>query len=265
MIFGLFSLAITTAFFMSSLALLNYGRHRGLLYLRKAGVNSVAGLTTVESAVFALIGLLLAFTVSGALQRFDERRQLVVQEANALSTAYDRVGLLDEDAAEGLRSRLRDYARARIAVYGASHDLSLLRGAEVGPREQQQKVADAKDRLWAAALAACSGASFRPACGLVIPPLQNVFEVARLRLAAGERHPPQIIYLMLFGLGLAGSVLAGFGMAVSPERSWMHMVAFAATLAVTLYVVTDMEFPRLGLIHIEAFDHFVTDAHDLMR
>jgi hypothetical protein len=48
----------------------------------------MAGLTTVEGAVFALIGLLLAFTISGALQRFDERRQLVIQEANAVSTAY---------------------------------------------------------------------------------------------------------------------------------------------------------------------------------
>jgi hypothetical protein len=54
-------------------------------------------------------------------------------------------------------------------------------------------------------------------------------------------------------LGLACSLLAGFGMAVGTARSWIHMVSFALTLAVALYIVTDMEYPRLGLIRIEAF------------
>ena len=73
MIFGFFALAIAAAFFASSLILLNYGRHLGLRFLQqKKDAANMAGLATVEGAVFALIGLLLAFTISGALQRFDE-------------------------------------------------------------------------------------------------------------------------------------------------------------------------------------------------
>jgi hypothetical protein len=86
MMFVLFSLAIAATFFISSLILLNFGRSLGVRYLKKEAGN-MAGLTTVEGAVFALIGLLLAFTISGALQRLDERRQLVIQEANAARTA----------------------------------------------------------------------------------------------------------------------------------------------------------------------------------
>ena len=97
--FELFSVGVATLFFISSLILLNCGRQLGLRYLKKSGVGSMSGLPTVEGAVFALIGLLLAFTISGALQRFDERRQLVVQEANAVSTAYDRLGLFEGDVA----------------------------------------------------------------------------------------------------------------------------------------------------------------------
>ena len=93
----------------------------------------------------------------------------------------------------------------------------------------------------------------------------NLFEVARLRAAAAEKHTPHIIYGMLFGLGLGGSLLAGFGMAAAKARSWMHMVIFAGTLAMKLYVITDVEFPRLGLIRIETFDHFMVDVHDQMR
>ena len=107
--------------------------------------------------------------------------------------------------------------------------------------------------------------SFRPACSQALPGLTGLFEVARLRLGASEKHPPQIVYVMLFGLGLGGSLLAGFGMAAATARSWIHMLIFAATLTVTLYTVTDMEYPRLGLIRIENFDHFLVDAHQQMQ
>jgi hypothetical protein len=53
--------------------------------------------------------------------------------------------------------------------------------------------------------------------------------------------------------------------AAAGARSWIHMVVFAGTLAVTLYVITDLEFPRIGLIRVEAFDHFLIDAHEQMR
>jgi hypothetical protein len=54
-------------------------------------------------------------------------------------------------------------------------------------------------------------------------------------------------------------------MAAVAARSWIHLVIFAATLTVTLYTVTDMEYPRLGLIRIENFDHFLVEAYEQMR
>lgn len=210
-----------------------------------------------------MIGLLLAFTISGGLQRFDERRQLVVQEANAISTAYDRLGLF-EAAAGDLRSKLRDYTKARIDLYQSPHDFSLWQTAEVWSGTQQVKILELKDRLWDAVLAACPQSNFRPACTQALPTLANAFEIARLRLGAIEKHPPQIVYAMLFGLGLGGSLLAGFGMATAPARSWIHMIIFVSTLAITLYVVTDIEFPRLGFIRVDSFDHFLIEVYDRM-
>ena len=252
MIFSFFALAIAAAFFASSLILLNYGRHLGLRYLRrKTDAANMAGLTTVEGAVFALIGLLLAFTISGALQRFDERRQLVIQEANAASTAHDRLGLFEGDVGRNLQTKLKDYVGARIDLYRMPHDFSLWRQSELFSPEQQVKIVDLKNKLWDATVAACPQASFRPACAQALPAIASLFEVARLRLGASEKHPPQIVYIMLFGLGLGGSLLAGFGMAAATARSWIHMLVFASTLTVTLYAITDMEYPRLGLIRIE--------------
>ena len=264
--FVLFALVIAVAFFVSSLALLNFGRHLGLRYLQQQkGAGSMAGLTTVEGAVFALIGLLLAFTISGALQRFDDRRQLVLQEANAVSTAYDRLGLFEGEVARDLQMKLKDYVRARIDLYRIAHDFSLRDRTELFSPEQQDKILGLKANVWDAAVTACPQAGFQPACAQALPALTSAFEVARLRVGASQKHPPQIVYAMLFGLGLGGSLLAGFGMAAATARSWIHMVVFAATLTVTLYAITDMEYPRLGLIRIESFDHFLVDAQQQMQ
>ena len=146
-----------------------------------------------------------------------------------------------------------------------AHDFLLVQRAEDFSDQQEKKLLELKNQLWDAAVAACPQPNYRPACALSLPALNSLFEVARLRAGAAEKHPPQIIYFMLFGLGLGCSLLAGFGMAASAGHSWIHMMLFAGTLTVALYIVTDMEYPRLGLIRIENFDHFLADAYDQMR
>src|SRR6201997_1193364 len=265
MIFMLFAVAIAAVFFVGSLMLLRLGRHLGLQYRKRSGTEGTGGLATVEGAIFGLMGLLLAFTISGALQRFDDRRQFVIQEATAATTAYDRLSLFGGDDARRLQRGLKDYVRARIDLYRMAHDFLLVQRAEDFSDQQERKVLELKNQLWDAAVAACPQPNYRPACGLSLPALNSLFEVARQRAGAAEKHPPQIIYVMLFGLGLGCSLLDAFGMAASAGRSWIHMLIFAGTLTVALYVVTDMEYPRLGLIRIENFDHFLADAYNQMR
>jgi hypothetical protein len=265
MIFMFFAAAISAIFFVGSLIALHCGRTLGLRYRKHEGADNMAGLATVEGAIFGLMGLLLAFTISGALQRFDDRRQLVLQEATAVTAAYDRLGLFEGNIARDLQSKLKDYVRARIDLYRMQHDFLLWQQVEDFSSQQQNQLLQLKNNLWNATVAACPKSAYQPACSLALPALNSVFEVARMRAGASEKHPPRIIYVMLFGLGLGCSLLAGFGMAASPARSWIHMAVFAGTMTVALYIVTDMEYPRLGLIRIEAFDHFLADAYGQMQ
>lgn len=265
MIFMFFAAAIASLFFVSSLVVLRWGQHLGLRHRKRSGSNGTAGLSTVEGAIFGLMGLLLAFTISGALQRFDDRRQLVTQEATAATTAYDRLALFGGDDGRELQDMLKEYVRARVDLYRMPHDFLLAQRAEAFSDRQEAKLLDLKNQLWDAAVTACPQSNYRPACGLSLPALNSLFDVARLRAAAAEKHPPQIIYVMLFGLGLGCSLLAGYGMAASAGRSWIHPVLLAGTLTIALYITTDMEYPRLGLIRIESFDHFLADAYEQMR
>ena len=265
MIFTLFALAVAVVFFFASLALLSYGRCLGARHLAKEGASSMAGLNAVEGAVFALMGLLLAFSLSGALQRFDERRQLVLQEANAISTAYDRLVFLEREKESKVKASLKAYVEARIDLYRMPSGFSLPNWSADDSTEQPAKIHALQSEVWDGAIAACSSTGASTACSLLLTSLGNLFDIARLRSGINERHPPIIIFITLFGLGLAGSLLAGFGMAAAKTRSRIHIVAFALALAATLYIITETEYPRLGFIRVDAFDHFLTEAYARMK
>src|SRR5271170_3899492 len=85
--------------------------------LRNTDANGSKGLGVIDGAVFGLMGLLLAFSFSGAVSRFETRLQLIVQETNAIGTAWLRVDLLPEAAQPEIRSDFRAYLDARLAFY----------------------------------------------------------------------------------------------------------------------------------------------------
>jgi hypothetical protein len=227
--------------------------------VEERGAAAMAGLDAVESAVFALLGLLLAFSVSGALQRFDERRLLILQEANAIGTAYDRLDLLQPEASMAAKAKLKAYLQARIDTYRQPLEFSLINESAVYSDEFTARTTALKSELWTQVVGACPNATYNTTCSILLPTLTSVFEVGLQRRGANERHPPAVIFAMLFGLGLIGSLLAGFGMAAAEKQSRLHVFAFAFALAFALYVVVNLEFPRLGFIHVGYFDHFLVE------
>src|SRR5262245_22835515 len=86
------------------LVCLELGRRLGVRRLERDPQGALAGLGAVEGAVFGLYGLLIAFTFSGAPARFDARRQLIAEEANAIGTAYLRIDLLAAESQPALRA-----------------------------------------------------------------------------------------------------------------------------------------------------------------
>lgn len=73
-----------------------------------------------------------------------------------------------------------------------------------------------------------------------------------------------IVFIMLFVLPLASALLAGYGM-VGKSRSWLHILCFALVIAVTVFVTLDLEYPRLGLIRVDAFDQALVDPRNTMK
>ncbi len=244
--------------FFSMLLLQEVGRRIGIRGRAKDSAGTGAGIGTMEGAVFALLGLLIAFTFSGASSRFDGRRQLVAQEANAIGTAYLRLDLLAPDARSALRLLFSQYLESRLAVYQKLPDM------EAAQQEWARGVA-LQGAIWTQATTACRAQGDPPSCMLLLPALNEMIDITTTRKMSTLIHPPTIIFVLLFGLALGCSLVAGYSMAGSARRSWIHMIVFAAMTAVTVFVILDIEYPRLGLIRVDAADQVLVELRESMK
>ncbi|MGH9323187.1 MAG: DUF4239 domain-containing protein [Vicinamibacteria bacterium] len=243
------------ALFAGMLLLLEMGRRIG----RKHRERDPEGLSTgaIDGAVFALLGLLVAFTFSGATSRFDGRRQLVTEEANAIGTAYLRIDLLPESAQPPLRDLFRRYLDSRLETYRKLPDV------QAAMKEWETSV-ELQRHVWANAVTACRESGSSQATMLLIPALNAMIDISTTRLMSTRVHPPSIVYIMLGAVSFLAALLAGYGMAFSRRRSWFHLVAFAAVIAATVFVILDLEYPRLGLVRVDAADQVLSDLRRSM-
>jgi hypothetical protein len=252
------ALIFACGLFVGVMVLMEVGRRIGLRRLAADIEGARQGVGTVEGAVFGLLGLLIAFTFSGAASRFDDRRHLVVDEAESIGTAWQRLDVLPPDATAKLQELFRQYLDSRLETYRKVPDMDAV-AVELNNSARLQQ------EIWRQAIAATSDATTSPARVLLLPALNQMFDIATSRIEATKMHPPQIVFIMLGGLSLAAGLLAGSGMAGGKSRSWIHMIGFPAVMAVTVYVIMDIEYPRLGLIRIDGADSVLVQLREGMR
>jgi hypothetical protein len=251
--------AAAAGIFLGVLVCLMLGRWLGRRAIARHGAAGVSNISSLEAAVFALLGLLIAFTFSGALSRFDVRRGQAVDEANAIGTAYLRIDLLPASTQPLLRETFRNYVDARIATYRALPDLE-------AARRELERSQDLQREIWAQAVAAIRmPESRREAELLVIPALNQMFDITTVRLVATQLHPPLIIYVMLVALALASALLAGYQSAGATDYDWVHKIGFAGIIALTVYVILDVEYPRLGWVRLDAIDQVIVNVRAGMK
>jgi hypothetical protein len=245
--------------FAVMLVLMEIGRRVGMRRKKLDATGANAGLSTIDGAVFGLMGLLVAFTFSGAAGRFDTRRQLIGQEANDIGTAYLRIDLLPVPEQAILRDDFRNYVDARLAYFK-----NLPSDGMAAKAALDQSIA-LQGKIWFESVAACDKANSSATTVLLLSSLNEMIDIATTRAVALEMHPPIVVFWGLGVLVLASSLLAGYGMAEAKTRGVLHMLVYSAILAIAVYVILDMEYPRVGLIRIDAADHVLMDLRSSMK
>jgi hypothetical protein len=202
----------------------------------------------------ARFGLLLAFTFSGAVARYDAHRELVVEESNDIGTAYLRLDLLTPQDQPQLRQLFRDYVTSRLHLY----DRVSTEVSEATQRLQRE--------IWQKSVAAAAAVpTANPdATKLLLPALNSMIDITATRQNSFNMHPPAVIFYLLFILSGGCALLAGYGMTAA-RRSWFYTIALAVTVTFTIYATLEIEYPRKGLIRLTHMDDTFLQLRDSMN
>lgn len=182
----------------------------------------------------------------------------MVEEANAIGTAYLRVDLLPPAVQPALKDSFRRYLDSRLEAYPQLPDFAAFRAGLAKSSALQVEI-------WTRAVATCPKAeSGTPACMLLLPALNQMFDITTTRTTALEVHPPAIIWVMLCLLALVTALVAGYNLSGDRRRNWPPMVGFA----ITVYVILDIEYPRyprLGFIRVGEIDRVLVELRASMK
>ena len=225
-------------------ALLVLAHEVGFRVARRRGARADEGerseTSTLQGGMLGLLGLLLAFTFAIASQRFDTRKQLVLDEANAIGTAYLRATAVP--GGEEVADLLRRYVDVRLE--GA---------ASAGNPHGFRRAVTESERLHAAMwsrAAALARANPDPLRTLLLPALNEVIDLHEKRLTAMRNHVPTIILVLLLMVSVLTMASLGHAAGVSGGRSMSTALTFAMLVTLVIMVVVDLDRPERGLIRV---------------
>ena len=194
------------------------------------------------SASLALLGLLIAFTFGSASERYDVRRHLVVEEANAIGTTYLRIQILDDGPKAALSALMTQYARARQDFFLAGEDAARLEQSEA-------RTAALQDRIWAGtteAVRANPAATINPS---LLQTTNDMFDLAASRRAAMDARLPIAVLRTLMIYALISAALIGYSLGHGTRHVVITAAVFLA-LSLAICLILDLDRPRSGTVTV---------------
>lgn len=196
----------------------------------------------IQGAVLGMLALLLGFTFSMALVRYENRRDLVLKEANAIGTTYLRASFLPEAHARIIGDLLRRYTDARLNFYNAGSDSGKIAAAE-------DEAAKLQRELWVETVAAGKEAP-TPITATFINALNETIDLDATRLHALRSRVPGAVWLLLLIVAGAGCFASGYGAGATGKRTGFSDAMLPLLIAVVITLIADFDRPRHGLIDI---------------
>ena len=197
-------------------------------------------LTVLEGALLTLFGLLMGFTFSMAVNRYDMRKLLVVTEANAIGTTWLRTATLPDPLRTEQQSLLRQYVRARILYHTELQEPKEL-------AETQEQIDKLQAQMWAGA--SNYAVDHREAItSLYLQTLNQSIDVAAERAAADANRIPLEAWVILLFVGFMSTIVVGTKMG---RDNWLLQSILPVVLATTLALTLDLDSPKFGFIRID--------------
>jgi len=210
-------------------------------FLRRDEVESRGGVNSLLGALFGLWGFILAFTFGNSSSRFDNVRNIMVDESNIIRNAILRADVFPDSVRTALREDLRKYLDARIAYYDYVRDFDKFTKAK-------EDAATTGKALWAITVDASRQPNMVPATNNMFSTLTSMFDAASKRDAVLLSGVPELIVYMLFFLAMVISFIGGFTTPVIKQKEWIVIAGFILLACVIIYITLDLGRPMRGLI-----------------
>lgn len=220
------------------------GVRQGRMKMRRDNRAEKSQISALQASLMGLVALLIGFSFSLALGRYNERSVAVVEEANAIGTAWLRTDLLDAPHADLLRTALADYTASQLA----RSTLTIREADRIEVESQRGNEAFA--RAWDAATAATRG-NANPATVAVVSALNDMIDSNASLNAAMTRHVPEIVYYLLAATLLFLGWTVGYSSGEMGGTVQWPVMGMMLLIIVLLAMVLDLDRPRRGLIMVD--------------
>lgn len=193
----------------------------------------------ILGAALTLLGLIIGFTFSMATTRYDLRKNLEEEEANAIGTEYVRVDLLPADAATKARSLLLHYTDLRIQFYKTRSPDDL--------KKINAETSDAQNQLWAT-VAAPAKAQPTTNTLLAVSGMNDVLNSQGYTQAAWWNRIPRAAWYLMFAISVVSHVLLGYG--AHGKSTFLSMI-LPLLVGISFALIADIDSPRGGVIRVQ--------------
>ncbi|KAF2506953.1 hypothetical protein EYY60_20800 [Flavobacterium zhairuonense] len=208
--------------------------------------------STETSTLIALLFFLLAFTFGMSSDRYNSRRQIVVEEANDIGTAILRSDLYPDSTRALFRKDFKDYVEARISYY------------EVGPNLKGILKADSlsqviSGKLWKRACDLSKDSNNLAATQQMIPALNTMIDITTTRLSGEKGKVPQSILIMLFFLSMITAFYGGYSDGRNGRIDWLVQIGFCMLVSLVILFTLDLDRPRRGFVNLDGPNQTIID------
>lgn len=194
----------------------------------------------IHAATLTLFGLLVGFTLSMFVSRYDNRKHDEQEEASAISTAYLRADLLDGEVSASIKATLLAYLDLRIRDYGASD--------EAGLRAVAHETVTLQDQLWRA-VSPIGQKRSDPVMALVIASVNEVLNTQGYTQAAWRNRIPAGVWALLLIIALLSSVMQGYMSRGALKRN-LSLLILPLSASLSISLIADIDSPRGGFIRV---------------
>jgi hypothetical protein len=190
-------------------------------------------------SILALLAFLLAVTMGMASDRYDARRAIVLDEANAIGTTYLRAGYLPEPASSQIRELVREYVPLRVRLTG-SPDLP-------GDIVKSQAILD---QLWTISEGVAKTTNQGDLVSTYLESLNETINLHEARVTARNARVPETVVLLLVVGSALTLVMVGFSAGLTRRRSLLSAAVLIIALGAVITIVIDLDRPREGFIQV---------------